>query len=616
MKKKSTFKESGLVVLILYLLIILPFLNACRSESITNESETTRLLNKVTISNKKLDEVPEAVKLVGQIKNSSNNILNKTIEGFEVDEDNVLVLDLQNEARLVSIVVQGPVLEESYSITNLNIVTHNGIESYFLTKYIPSDGKPFYNMGTFIGTIQYLDLNGNILSSTYANKNETIMLYVGCIMMEINGCSCNDHWQIVGSYNICGGATGGSGGTNSGSNGGYVPGTGGGAGGSGGTPSQPIIPNIPTEDVVDQKRYKSFLTSLTSEEVDVLIANQNLSDHIFNYQKSKNFSSSSMNKSKWFMNFYGQTKDAEPFSIFDFGTKFLDEHTDVVNPNNVFLRAYALDKFLKQNPDGLLDIPCSQLPLWQDVSKYQIPQSVKNKVNSIPNQNSYWSSWDVTNLDDGAGARVNMDLFPVKITTMPNKPNGQKYTPAEFFDFFRKNINLFAETFNPIEDDHYNIHDTALWNSSNPLGALIHITIPLDNGTVVCSGFSTNAWIFTTIKAPLAWGYDGIHPVAGNRKFSYYTDPNDGSITIYTRGVDRLSNINSNDTPLLNFLSESFAFSAADDLWEDMQTKLSNYVNSHGGNSTKVTPEKFRPKYAGIEDYLKGKSLLNSLGCK
>lgn len=104
--------------------------------------------------------------------------------------------------------------------------------------------------------------------------------------------------------------------------------------------------------------------------------------------------------------------------------------------------------------------------------------------------------------------------------------------------------------------------------------------------------------------------------MAGNRKFSYYTDPNDGSITIYTRGVDRLSNINSNDTPLLNFLSESFAFSAADDLWEDMQTKLSNYVNSHGGNSTKVTPEKFRPKYEGIEDYLKGKSLLNSLGCK
>ena len=40
---------------------------------------------------------------------------------------------------------------------------------------------------------------------------------------------------------------------------------------------------------------------------------------------------------------------------------------------------------------------------------------------------------------------------------MPNKPNSHRNnTPAEFFDF-RKNINLFAEKFTPIEDNYYNI---------------------------------------------------------------------------------------------------------------------------------------------------------------
>lgn len=625
MKKNLTLKRSGLVMLILYFLTLLPFLNACRSESITNESETGTLLSKPSISMKKLNEVPEAVEFVDQLKNSSNNIFNKTIEGFEVDEDNVLVVDLQEQGKSISMVVQQPVLELDYSVINLNIVAHNGVESYFLTKYIPADGKPFYNFSNFVGTIQYLDLNGNILSSSSHLKNEHIAFTIGCYDYVIQDYGGGGVWNIENVSCHCnggsgtGGTTGGNnGGTQGGSNGGYIPGAGGGGGGViGGTSSQSNIPNIPTEDVVDQKRYKNFLlTRLSQDEVNILLANQNLSDHIFHYQKNKNFSPASWNNSKWFMNFYGQTRDAEPFSYFDAGTRFIDENTDIVNPNNVFLRIYALDKFIKQNPDGLLDIPCSQLPQWQDISKYQIPQSVKNKINSIPNQNSYWSSWDMTNLDDGAGARVNMDLFPVKITTMPNKPNGQKYTATEFFDFFRKNINLFAETFKPIEDNYYNIHDTALWNSSNPLGALISIDIRPDDGTVICSGFSSNTWIFTTIKAPLAWSYDGIHPVAGNRKFSYYTDPNDGSITIYTRGVDRLSNINSNNTPLLNFLIESTAFWAADQLWTGMQEKLSNYVNSHGGNSTKVTPEKFRPKYEGIDDYLKGKSLITSFGCK
>lgn len=177
---------------------------------------------------------------------------------------------------------------------------------------------------------------------------------------------------------------------------------------------------------------------------------------------------------------------------------------DTQDFQNFFNRLNTLNSAVTQNPNLLLDIPCNQLPFWQDVATHQVPQSVKTKLENIKNQTSWWSNWQITDLDDGASARINMDLFPIKINTLPNKPNStQKYTPEEFFNFFRLNINLFAEKFTPIVDSHYGIDDTVLWNSSNPLGALIHIEIPADDGTVICSGFSTNTWIFSTIKAPM-----------------------------------------------------------------------------------------------------------------
>lgn len=300
--------------------------------------------------------------------------------------------------------------------------------------------------------------------------------------------------------------------------------------------------------------------------------------------------------------------------IVTFANKFLQENPDTLNPEAIFLRFKSLSDALLQNPNKLLKIPCNQLPHWQDIAMHQIPQSVKIKLQNIPNQNSYWSSWNITNLDNGEGAHINMDLFPVKISTMPKKPNStQKYTPAEFFDFFRKNINLFAEKFTPIENNYYNIHDTALWNSANPLGALIHIDITPDDGTVVCSGVSTNTWIFSTIKAPQGWSYDGVHPVSGNRAFSYYMDGT--TMYIYTRGVDRTSKINDQKTPIINYIMEAIAFSAADDLWTEMQNKLSKYVNDREGSSNVITPVKYRPNYDGIKNYLKGKIPLSSVGC-
>jgi hypothetical protein len=241
---------------------------------------------------------------------------------------------------------------------------------------------------------------------------------------------------------------------------------------------------------------------------------------------------------------------------------------------------------------------------------------VKNKIKNIKNQTDYYDNWLITDLEDGLGSRLNMDLFSVKITNMPDKSPGVKYTPAELFDYFRKNINSFVEgsTFTPIEDNYYNIHETALWNSSNPLGALIHIHISLDDGTVVCSDYSTSSWIFSTVKAPLSWSYDGIHPVAGNRQFGYSVDAN-GNMTIYTRGVDRVSHNYSDTAKVLNYIIESTAFIGADSLWSSMQSILSNFVNTKNGSASIITPTKYRPNWNAIKGYIKGKTAISSLGC-
>lgn len=295
---------------------------------------------------------------------------------------------------------------------------------------------------------------------------------------------------------------------------------------------------------------------------------------------------------------------------------FIKENPDTLTKAEIIIRIKALDNALAQNPNLLLDIPCGELPKWQDVATHQVPQSVKTKLQNIKNQTSWWSNWQITDLDDGASARINMDVFPIHINSLPNKPNStQKYTPEEFFNFFRLNLNLFAEKFTPIVDSYYGINDYALWNSSNPLGALIHIEIPIDNGTVVCSGFGPKAWVFSTIKAPMSMGYDGIHPVAGNRLFGYYVDPSDNTMYVYTRGVDRVSQVATSFPNLANYLIEVAAFQGADQLWKGMQDKLTKYINDREGNANKIPETTYRTNYSKVRNYLKGNALLSSLGC-
>jgi len=296
---------------------------------------------------------------------------------------------------------------------------------------------------------------------------------------------------------------------------------------------------------------------------------------------------------------------------------FIKENPDTLNRAEIINRIKALDNALAQNPNLLLDIPCNKIDDWKTIADHIIPQSAKDKLKNI-NTKTHWYQDDliIQNLDNAQGKSLNMDLFSVKISNLPNKPGtNQKFTPKDFFDYFRLNLNNFAETFTPVVDTDLGVNDTALWNSANPLNALISIYIPVivghNNGTVICSGVTTNTWVFTTITSP----WDSEHPVSGNRFFSYYINPNDNAMYIYTRGLDRVN------LPIFNNFSSANnpAFNGADELWSGMQTKIKKFVKDNGGGengATIMSPEIYRPDWVKVKDYFKGKKPLSSLGCK
>lgn len=298
---------------------------------------------------------------------------------------------------------------------------------------------------------------------------------------------------------------------------------------------------------------------------------------------------------------------------------FLEE----VNYSDSNIQAFQ-NYLLNDNPLGLLDVPCSQIPYWQTIAQYQVPQYVKDKISNIDSQTGWFTSAGIQTLNDSNnGAVVNMDFFPVTITQMPKKSNGELYTQKELFDYVRTHINDFFDSlqFTPIVDTNYGINDSILWQSNNPLSSILSINIVGNEGSVVCSNFNiqTGEWYFSTITAP----WDGSHPVSGNRAFGYYTDVN-GNMVIYTRGIDRLTDGTYMYGPngiLAEAAQQAVAFSQADSKWSNFQTKIKNFINSgqstnNNGNSIVNIPVKYRPNWSKVKNVLKGTRPISDLGCK
>ena len=288
-----------------------------------------------------------------------------------------------------------------------------------------------------------------------------------------------------------------------------------------------------------------------------------------------------------------------------------------------YSRMAQLDSFLNINAYAL--VPCDSLEavlgafgqMFQNIGNYQVPASVLSRLDSIK---TYVPNFDtsqlfIQNLNDAVGTVVNCDFFPIKIYQLPVNPiTGMRYTPSDFLDYFRKNIDQFSipeVSFEPYNKDGFN--DTSKWNSdsSTSLGAIVHIDMAQD-GSVLLSGYQnqyssstyqSHNFTFSTLVTPL----DGYHPVSGNRRFGIYTDVS-GGFTFYTMGVDRISK---NAFVFGSFIADIFGnsgFESADELWMGMQDSLINFINSNQGSAGNYTRSNYivRPDYADIKEFLQG----------
>ena len=265
---------------------------------------------------------------------------------------------------------------------------------------------------------------------------------------------------------------------------------------------------------------------------------------------------------------------------------------------------------LAENPNLLIDLSCEELEKWRDVASSVPLDEVISKITeleqSYPDAIALFAGdFEIQNLSDASGTVVNMDYFSVNVTTLPIG-----MTAEDLLYEIRTNINSFINTeyseFSPYDEySGYPYNEGSIWNSSNPLGAILHIKIPKDQGSVICSDYQDNYWRFTTISAP----YDWTHPVSGTREFGF-TPNSDGSYSFYTRGVDRITQ------SINEWFGESATFEGADNLWTSLQSGIEFYINTNGGNAQANDPIRERPDWEKLEMFLTGVISIEKFGCE
>ena len=148
-------------------------------------------------------------------------------------------------------------------------------------------------------------------------------------------------------------------------------------------------------------------------------------------------------------------------------------------------------------------------------------------------------------------------------------------------------------------------NSTADWQN-HVLGAVVAISIPMDEGSVILSGYSSTSWDFSTIHEPFF--YNGSQPVSGTREFRCI--PSGAGATFYIRGADRA---NCSPMELLGKISggttspaKVFQFTAGDKLWSSLERSIADFVNSHGGSATVKPPVVNRPNWEEVKKALDG----------
>jgi hypothetical protein len=251
----------------------------------------------------------------------------------------------------------------------------------------------------------------------------------------------------------------------------------------------------------------------------------------------------------------------------------------------------------------------SRIADWAYVANYKLSGPALERIEN----SGFWAVQGIDNANNTVGKRVNLDYFSVEIE-QPPIINGTRLTPQETFDYFRKNINNFADKFTP-----HSPLDASIWQSNNPLTAVMGITmmgdpafnfIELVDGDVICSEYTGDSWMFTTLFANPVGG-NGYHPVSGNRRFGYFMN-DAGNLNIYTQGVDRTT------TWYHSLANGIVGFALADELWKNMQANFIVFIEANRGAMSTNTPTHenvLRPNWSAARELLKSSQPITQIPC-
>lgn len=237
-------------------------------------------------------------------------------------------------------------------------------------------------------------------------------------------------------------------------------------------------------------------------------------------------------------------------------------------------------------------------------------------------------------MKDAAGPIANCDFYPIHISTLPTV-NGHQLSPHELLEYFRTHINTYIDpnlgvSFNAY--DYNGINDSYLWSQPGlgSLGALVHLDIPINSGTVIESGyentFNSNGEIYHHFTfSTMHTEHDGYHPVSGNRRFGIYKDNNIGGYTFFISGVDRIS-INSLVTgdDFAKVFGNQGIYESGAELWRNVQQRFMDFINQVGnsGNANLYSISariEARPPWLYLEKWLRKEistvEFRQSLGC-
>ncbi len=225
---------------------------------------------------------------------------------------------------------------------------------------------------------------------------------------------------------------------------------------------------------------------------------------------------------------------------------------------------------------------------WADLITHQVPASVVGDLRK--------RGLEIVRLLEAWGD-VNLDFYPVRISKLPSL-GGKKLTPEELLKHVRTHFDDFVDPDNSSFPPLDNAIDKPVWESDNPLGAVIDIQVnvgdllglppfsPLiDRALVVCSLTELRRWIFSTLRGPLS-GAAG-HPVIGNRMWAIDSAGQDWML--YTMGADRATTAGES-------LLSGLIWNGADSLWLSFQQKVAEFVNSHEGKA--IIPRRHSDRYS------------------